>query len=242
MRSPKARSTASWRRSGARRLRSISSPGPSFRPSPRRSQSVSQTYTSVWLAIMFVLMAIGIVNTQLMAVFERTREFGLVQALGMRPGTVIAQVLIESALLVGLGVLAGIALAAISLAAVPEWPRRSDFLRPASTATGLASVIYPQARSGRRDLASGSRSGCSASRDALAGAKRRRARARRRDGRNFRSRDVSAIIRCRGVEQDLPSGLGRRAGAARHRPRHRSGRFRDAVRAVRAPARPRSSA
>ncbi|HMK85687.1 MAG TPA: FtsX-like permease family protein [Steroidobacteraceae bacterium] len=102
----------------------------------------SQYYIAAWLVIMFVLMAIGIVNTQLMAVFERTREFGLLQALGMRPRLILLQVVLESALLIGLGILAAIALTVLSVA---PFHRGIDLgaLAGGAELIGAGRMLYP---------------------------------------------------------------------------------------------------
>jgi len=100
-------------------------------------------YVNVWLLIVFVLMAIGIVNTVLMAVFERTREFGLLLALGMRPGLIALQVTFESALLIGIGVLGGVLLIVATVA-----PLRHGldlgFLASGAELFGAGRMLYPK--------------------------------------------------------------------------------------------------
>ncbi|MCP4604800.1 MAG: ABC transporter permease [Proteobacteria bacterium] len=70
--------------------------------------------TSGMLVIMFciVYIAIGIVilNAMLMAVFERIREFGVLKALGMKPGRVLRLILAESAVQTSVAILVGVSL------------------------------------------------------------------------------------------------------------------------------------
>lgn len=69
----------------------------------------------IWYLIIFIAMSFGLVNTLLMAVFERTREIGLFQALGMQPKLIILQILIESLILLLIGLAAGNLLAWLSV-------------------------------------------------------------------------------------------------------------------------------
>ncbi|MBI1199527.1 MAG: FtsX-like permease family protein [Phenylobacterium sp.] len=118
-------------------------PWTALAPLTAAMNSFMEAFVYIWLWIMFVLMAIGIVNTQLMAVFERVREFGLLQALGMRPRLVLAEVLLESALLIGLGVLAG---AAAAVATVLAFSGGVDlhFLARGAEFFGAGHVLYPR--------------------------------------------------------------------------------------------------
>jgi lipoprotein-releasing system permease protein len=61
----------------------------------------------VWFSVIFLALSFGLINTLLMAVFERTREIGLIQALGMPPGNILYMVLIESIIMLVIGLIAG---------------------------------------------------------------------------------------------------------------------------------------
>lgn len=61
------------------------------------------------LGVVFLIVALGIVNTLLMSMFERVREFGLLMALGARRGFIGRLVVAESVLLGVLGAAAGLA-------------------------------------------------------------------------------------------------------------------------------------
>jgi putative ABC transport system permease protein len=77
---------------------------------PGLRQAIRADMTSAWFvyAILIILVAFSVLNTQLMSVLERTHEFGIMMALGIRPirlGSLVAQ---ETALMSLLGLAIGV--------------------------------------------------------------------------------------------------------------------------------------
>ena len=79
---------------------------------PTLATMLDSSMAVVMVMVLIVYLAIGfvILNAMLMAVFERVREFGVLKALGVGPGGVLAMIFAESAILVVLSVVAGLAL------------------------------------------------------------------------------------------------------------------------------------
>jgi len=71
----------------------------------------------IWQVIFLGALAFGLVNTLVAAVLERTREFGLLMAVGMRPRSILQQVLIESWIIL----FVGLALGGVIAAAIYFW-------------------------------------------------------------------------------------------------------------------------
>lgn len=96
------------------------------------------------LIIVFAVVAIGIMNTLLMSVLERTREFGVMLALGTEPRFVIRMIVYESIILGALGILFGIVIG-VSLVAYysDSGVDLSGFTGVTGTIPGLTDVIYP---------------------------------------------------------------------------------------------------
>jgi ABC-type lipoprotein release transport system permease subunit len=132
--------------------------------------------TYILFFIFFLSAAMGIVNTMLMSIIERTRELGVLMALGMRPAEVVVLIVMEAASLAGASLVLGAMLGApilwylqvhglnlggnrgaISLAGIvvgPLWYGRPDFAAYTQAALGLTltallAALYPALRAAR---------------------------------------------------------------------------------------------
>jgi ABC-type lipoprotein release transport system permease subunit len=105
----------------------------------------------IWSVVMFVAMGFGIVNTTLMAVFERIREFGLLKALGMKPFWIVRGVLTESLMLLLMGTAAGNGIALLCIFPLAAGGVDLSALAAGAEYAGMTRVIYPVLAS--RDVA-----------------------------------------------------------------------------------------
>jgi len=89
----------------ATEVRGVTGEGPLVRtwtetdPQAAQMQAFQAIGIVIMLGIFYGVSALGILNTMLMAVFERTRELGLLQALGLKPSLIRRMVLAESFML-----------------------------------------------------------------------------------------------------------------------------------------------
>ena len=77
---------------------------------PGLKQAIQADLSSGWFmyGVLIILVAFSVLNTQLMSVMERTREFGVISALGIRPRRLASLVLLETALMALIGLAIGL--------------------------------------------------------------------------------------------------------------------------------------
>ena len=100
-------------------------------------------YALVWNVVVFIAMAFGLVNTILMAVFERVREFGLVRALGVSPWGVIGRVLLETLLMLVVGIAMGAGVSALTVGIFGRVGLNFSAFAAGSELFGISRIIYP---------------------------------------------------------------------------------------------------
>jgi putative ABC transport system permease protein len=124
------------------------------------TSQIRMAQAMAWMtsAIALLIGAIGVLNTMIMSVLERTREIGILRAIGWRKGRVVRLILYESLLLSVAGAVIGIACAAALTHALTWWPLVSGLIKgdvaPAvmvqgfliALAVGLIGGAYPAYR------------------------------------------------------------------------------------------------
>ena len=104
--------------------------------------AVMDGFVIVFIVVVFLALSFGLVNTLVMAVFERVREIGLMLALGMTPRSILGQIVTESVLLLIIGLVIG------NVAAIATIEPLKDGIDVSIVGEGMemmgaSSVLYP---------------------------------------------------------------------------------------------------
>jgi putative ABC transport system permease protein len=81
-------------------------------PQLRDYLAVSEGANRFMIFVVALFAAFGVMNSMMMAVYERTREFGMLNAVGTPPGLILVSLLAEAVLLAAVGLAAGLAVGA----------------------------------------------------------------------------------------------------------------------------------
>ena len=106
---------------------------------------VMDGFILIWVIVIFLALSFGLVNTLVMAVFERVREIGLMLALGMKPANILSQIIIESMLLLIIGLIIGDLLAWATIVPLQSGIDISAVAKGMEM-MGASGILYPQLR------------------------------------------------------------------------------------------------
>lgn len=105
--------------------------------------SVGDQMVYIFMGIILLALAFGIINTMMMAVLERTREIGMLLALGMNKFKIFMMIVLETLFLILVGCPLGILLALATIAITQQTGIDFSQFSEAYSSFGYSSIIYP---------------------------------------------------------------------------------------------------
>ncbi len=96
----------------------------------------------IWFFLMMGALTFGLVNSLIAAVMERVKELGMMRALGMQNSTVLVQVVLESIILMTVGVVFGTAISLLIYWSIADGIDLSAYAEGAEM-VGVSSMLQP---------------------------------------------------------------------------------------------------
>jgi ABC-type lipoprotein release transport system permease subunit len=113
-------------------------------PEIKDGMKVADAVMSIVMLIIWFALSLGIINTMLMSVLERTNELGMLMAIGMSRYKIVSMIFFETAVLTIIGVPVGLFLTMLSMNYYGEVGIDLSVADAAISEFGYESVIYPK--------------------------------------------------------------------------------------------------
>jgi ABC-type lipoprotein release transport system permease subunit len=104
---------------------------------------VQSGFLRLWYVIVVIALGFGLVNTLFMSIYERMREIGLLQALGMSPKMILLLIVFECLVLLVFGCVLGNGLSYLTVFALSDGINVADFSK-GTEIVGIRSIIIPR--------------------------------------------------------------------------------------------------
>jgi putative ABC transport system permease protein len=115
-----------------------------LQPGLRAAINLDLSTSLLWYASLVIVVVFIILNTLLMSVLERTREFGVLLAIGMRPGRLGVMIWLELALLALLGLSIGMAIGGAITLALGHYGMEMPGAEAIFAPWGLPGKLFPR--------------------------------------------------------------------------------------------------
>ena len=116
-------------------------------PEIKDGMKIADLIMSIVMLIIWFALSLGIINTMLMSVLERTNELGMLMAIGMSRYKIVSMIFFETSLLTIIGVPIGLMLTIISMDYYGEVGIDLSVADTAISEFGYESIIYPKIKS-----------------------------------------------------------------------------------------------
>jgi len=97
----------------------------------------------IYMTIIFLALSFGIINTMLMSVMERTRELGMLMAIGMKRWKIFQMITYETIILLGSGTIAGLGLSYLLIEVLTVTGINLASFAKGLNQMGFSAMVYP---------------------------------------------------------------------------------------------------
>lgn len=100
-------------------------------------------FSYIFMIIILIALAFGIVNTMLMVVMERIKELGMLKAIGMNSKRIFQMIMLETIFLSIIGGMVGLFLSTLMIEYFGYYGLSLDALKEGYNSMGFSSIVYP---------------------------------------------------------------------------------------------------